>query len=280
MKNNLIKIFLILFCVICTRAKAQYADEIQFSSIDYFLMNRILFKDVYSHNTEIMKANIKKVKVKDENNNLLSETFIDIEGRVSGHKKYTAGSSIPDVNIKAEYDARNNLVNIYHLLPDGTISDDIKLRYIGNKFILYDYFSKGNELFEQCEFRYDMEDKNFITGFDSHLWQGDSIPYSVNFKYDEYGRLNDIRVVSDIEAIYRITYSGDTIKIVHGNRSGYETYLVKENIIQKYIVYSEELSFTGERTFSYDENGLVNYILIEDSRGNKYRQNFEYDYYH
>lgn len=280
------KIFLILILLVSLKASAQYAEQIRFSSIEYFLMNKIVFKDVYKRNTEIMKMYVKKAKVVDENNSLLSETSFDKEGRVTAYKNYSAGSSESGPNIKADYDIKNNLVKVTHTLPDGKIASDKRFNYIGNTLFSYEYFLqdnelKNNELFEQCEMRYDNPaDKSMLTGFDSRLWQGDSIPYAVNFKYDSRSRLIDVRVVQDVDAIYQISYEGDSIKIVSGNSSGYETFIVKEDIIIKHIIRSEQLNYYAERTFHYNENGLVEFVNIEDSQGNKYRQGYVYDYYH
>lgn len=275
------KILSILFLIVSVEAYAQYGDAIRFSSIEYFLMNKVIFEDVYKRNTEIMKMYVRKAKVTDENNNLLSETSFDKEGRVAGYKNYAAGSNASEQSIKAEYDVKGNLVKVTNTLPDGKLSSDKRFNYIGSTLFSYEYFLKDNELYEQCDMRYDIAaDKSMLTGFDSRLWQGDSIPYAVNFKYDSYKRLTDVRVVQDVEAIYEISYSGDTIKIVSGNRSGYETFIVKEDIIIKHIIRSEELNYSAERTFHYNENGLVEFVSIEDSQGNKYRQMYVYDYYH
>lgn len=267
----------VILSVLCTSVNAQYAEQIQFSSIDYFLMNNIIFKDVYKKDNELMKSSIKKVKITDDRNNILSETNIDIEGRVTGYKSYPVNGQ--PQNIKAGYDVKNNLTGIVYRNTDGKVSEDIRLNYIGTAFFSYEKYEKGNELFEQCEMRYDNEkDKSLLTGFDSHLWQGDSIPYSVNFKYDIYNRLSDVRVTGDVTPLYEIFYSGDTIKIK--SASGYESYIVKVNIITKHTIHSEELNYTASRIFTYDENGLVQFISIEDMLGNKYRQNYNYDYYH
>lgn len=275
------KLFLILILLISGNAAAQYAEQIRFSTIEYFLMNKIIFNDVYKHNTEIMKMHVKKVKVADENNNLLSETSIDKEGRVTGYKNYSAISSASEQSIKADYDIKNNLVKVTNTLPDGKLSSDKRFSYIGNTLFFYEYYLKDKELYEQCDMRYDnAADRSMLTGFDSRLWQGDSIPYAVNFKYDSYKRLIDVRAVQDVDAIYEISYSGDTINIVSGNGSGYETFIVKEDIIIKHIIRSEQLNYSAERTFHYNENGLVQYIMIEDSKGSKYRQSYVYDYYH
>lgn len=265
----------------CGNAQSQYADAIQFNSIEYYLVNKIVFRDVYKRNAETMKMHVKKAKVTDENNSMLSETSFDKEGRVTGYKNYAAGSSESEQSIKAQYDVKGNLVKVTHTLPDGKLSSDKRFNYIGSTLFSYEYFLKDNELFEQCDMRYDnAADKSILTGFDSRLWQGDSIPYAVNFKYDSRSRLIDVRVVQDVVAIYDISYSGDTIKIVSGNGSGYETFIVKEDIIIKHIIRSEQLNYSAERTFHYNENGLVNFVIIEDSRGNKYRHSYVYDYYH
>jgi len=267
----------VILSLLFTSVNAQYAEQIQFSSIDYFLMNNIIFKDFYKKDTELMKSSIKKVKITDERNNILSETNIDIEGRVTGYKSYPVNGQ--PQNIKAGYDIKNNLTGIVYRNTDGKVSEDIRLNYIGTAFFSYEKYENGNELFEQCEMRYDNEkDKSLMTGFDSHLWQGDSIPYSVNFKYDIYNRLSDVRVTGDVTSLYEIFYSGDTIKIK--SASGYEIYTVKDNIITGHIIHSEELNYTASRIFTYDENGLVQFISIEDMLGNKYRQNYIYDYYH
>lgn len=277
-------IFLILILLVSSGANAQYEDVIRFSSIEYYLMNKIIFKDVYKRNTEIMKMYVKKVTVVDEINNLLTETSIDKEGRVTGFKSYSTNGQPQDIN--AAYDIKNNLTGIFYKDYDGKAAEEKRFNYIGNTLFSYEYFLQDNELkdielYEQCDMRYDnAADKSMLTGFDSRLWQGDSIPYAVNFKYDSRSRLIDVRVVQDVVAIYDISYSGDTIKIVSGNGSGYETFIVKENLIRKHIIYSEELSYRGERTFHYNENELVEFVSIEDSRGNKYRQSYVYDYYH
>lgn len=271
-----IKILVVMFFA-ASCLNAQYAEQIQFSSIDYFLMNNIIFKDVYKKDNELMKSSIKKVTVTDERNNILSETNIDAEGRVTGYKSYPV-SSEPQ-NIKAGYDIKNNLTGIVYRNANGKVAEHIRLNYIGTAFFSYEKYENGNELFEQCGMRYDNEkDKSLLTGFDSHLWQGDSIPYSVNFKYDIYNRLSDVRVTGDVTPLYEISYSGDTIKIK--SASGYESYIVKDNIITGHTIHSEELNYTASRIFTYDENGLVNFISIEDMLGNKYRQNYNYDYYH
>ena len=267
----------VILSLLFTSVNAQYAEQIQFSSIDYFLMNNIIFKDFYKKDTELMKSSIKKVKITDERNNILSETNIDIEGRVTGYKSYPVNGQ--PQNIKAGYDIKNNLTGIVYRNTDGKVSEDIRLNYIGTAFFSYEKYENGNELFEQCEMRYDnKKDKSLLTGFDSHLWQGDSIPYSVNFKYDIYNRLSDVRVTGDVTPLYEIFYRGDTIKIK--SASGYETYIVKENTITKHIIHSEELNYTASRVFTYDENGLVQFVSIEDMLGNKYKQNYIYDYYH
>ncbi len=269
--------YIIILSFLCASADAQYAEQIQINSIDYFLMNNIIFKDVYKKDNELMKSSIKKVKITDERNNILSETNIDIEGRVTGYKSYPVNGQ--PQNIKAGYDIKNNLTGIVYRNTDGKILEDIRLNYIGTAFFSYEKYENGNELFEQCEMRYDnKKDKSLLTGFDSHLWQGDSIPYSVNFKYDIYNRLSDVRVTGDVTPLYEISYSGDTIKIK--SASGYEIYIVKDNIITRHIIHSEELNYTASRIFTYDENGLVQFSSIEDMRGNKYRQNYIYDYYH
>lgn len=268
---------LVILSLLCASVNAQYAEQIQINSIDYFLMNNIIFKDVYKKDNGLMKSSIKKVKITDERNNILSETNIDIEGRVTGYKSYPVNGQ--PQNIKAGYDIKNNLTGIVYRNTDGKILEDIRLNYIGTAFFSYEKYENGNELFEQCEMRYDnKKDKSLLTGFDSHLWQGDSIPYSVNFKYDIYNRLSDVRVTGDVTPLYEIFYRGDTIKIK--SASGYETYIVKENTITKHIIRSEELNYTASRIFTYDENGLVQFISIEDMRGNKYRQNYIYDYFH
>lgn len=267
----------VILSLLCTSVNAQYAEQIQINSIDYYLMNNIIFKDVYKKDTELMKSSIKKVKITDERNNILSETNIDIEGRVTGYKSYPVNGQ--PQNIKAGYDVKNNLTGIVYRNTDGKILEDIRLNYIGTAFFSYEKYENGNELFEQCEMRYDnKKDKSLLTGFDSHLWQGDSIPYSVNFKYDVYNRLSDVRVTGDVTPLYEIFYRGDTIKIK--SASGYETYIVKENTITKHIIHSEELNYTASRVFTYDENGLVQFVSIEDMLGNKYKQNYIYDYYH
>jgi hypothetical protein len=271
-----IKILAVMFFA-ASCLNAQYSEQIQFSSIDYFLMNNIIFKDVYKKDNELMKSSIKKVTVTDERNNILSETNIDAEGRVTGYKSNSV-SGEPQ-NIKGGYDIKNNLTGIVYRNTDGKVTEHIRLNYIGTAFFSYEKYENGNELFEQCEMRYDNEkDKSLLTGFDSHLWQGDSIPYSVNFKYDIYNRLNDVRVTGDVTPLYEISYSGDTIKIK--SASGYESYIVKDNIITGHTIHSEELNYTASRIFTYDENGLVKFISIEDMLGNKYRQNYSYDYYH
>ncbi len=271
-----IKILVVMFFA-ATCLQAQYAEQIQFSSIDYFLMNNIILKDVYKKDNGLMKSSIKKVKITDERNSILSETNIDIEGRVTGYKSYPVNGQ--PQNIKAGYDIKNNLTGIVYRNTDGKVLEDIRLNYIGAAFFSYEKYENGNELFEQCEMRYDNEkDKSLLTGFDSHLWQGDNIPYSVNFKYDVYNRLSDVRVVGDVTPLFEISYRGDTIKIK--SSSGYETYIVKENNITKHIIHSEELNYTASRIFTYDENGLVQFVSVEDMLGNKYRQNYIYDYYH
>lgn len=271
-----IKILAVMFFA-ASCLQAQYADMIQFSSIEYFLVNKIIFREIYEKNTELMKSSIKKIKVTDERNNILSETNIDAEGRVTGYKSNSVNGE--PQNIKAGYDIKNNLTGIVYRNAVGKVTEDIRLNYIGTAFFSYEKYENGNELFEQCEMRYDNEkDKSLLTGFDSHLWQGDSIPYSVNFKYDIYNRLSDVRVTGDVTPLYEISYRGDTINIK--SASGYEKYIVDGNVISRHSVHSEQLSYTGTRTFFYNEDGLIDHIVVEDMLGNKYRQYFTYDYYH
>ncbi|MBS1494763.1 MAG: hypothetical protein JST55_14705 [Bacteroidetes bacterium] len=261
--------------------KAQYSEQLQFYSLDYFLMNRILFKDVYANTTELMKSKVKNIKVYDDKNNLINETNVDIEGRVASIKNQVVNINTAMESYKAQYDRNNNLIELYSSLVNYKDNDYCRFTYIGSTLISYDYFLKGKELFTHCDMRHDnTKDKNLLTGYDSKLWEGDSIPYYVNFKYDIYNRLFDIRAMGDFQYIYQIQYAGDSIKIMDGNGSGYEIYVIEDNTIKQHIIYSAALSYEAKRTFHYDESGLVDYISIEDTRGNKYKHRFQYEYYH
>ncbi len=282
MNTTMIKIILILIFGLSISANAQYEESIKFSSIESYLKNKILFGDVYKNTSEIMKMNIKKAKLLDDTGRLLNETTADKNGRITGFKSYDEDGSIRE-NITTEYDIKDNLTGITYWKPSGKILKEIELSYVGNTLLSHKIFLNSEtpqaELFEHGELRYDdASDRTKLTGFDSHLYQGDSIPYAVNFKYDEYKRLNDVRVVQDITAIYSVSYSGDTVKII--SSGGYESYVVSGNRIMQQKIYSAALSFTGELAFSYNENGMIEKIILSDNLGNKYMQRFEYDYYH
>lgn len=268
--------------MISVNASAQYEESIQFNSFDSFIINKILFIDVYKRSAETMKSSIKKIKIKDEQGRIQHEISVDIEGRITRDViRDIDGKIIKDIT--AGYDIKNNIASINYRMNEDISEIKCRFIYVGNTLLSYEKYltSKklGDEFNEQCELRYDdASDKSKITGYDSQFFMGDSIPYAVNFKYDMYNRLIDVRVVQDIEPIYEISYSGDTIKIA--NKSGYQSYVVRENKIIHYRIFSEELNFTGEKTFSYDENGLIEKVYFSDMNGNKYMQKFEYDYYH
>ena len=262
-------------------AQAQYTEEIRFISLEYFLTNKILFKDAYKRNSEILKERfVKKIIIQDENNKTIADASVDKNGRVISSREYSPIVRVSPVHTNAGYDLKNNLVQLTRndIMNDDTLI--INFGYVGNTLLNYRSITAG-EVTEYCDIRYDdKSDMSKLTGFDSPLWQGDSVPYSVNFKYDSQNRLIDVRVVQDKDAVYEISYSGDTVKIVSGDGEGYESYVMRDNVIISHIIFSEQLNFTAIRNFTYDENGLISRISIEDGRGNKYFQKYEYNYSH
>lgn len=278
MNENLImrRILLISVLLLSPNIFAQYDEQVNFRSIQNFLTYNILFGDVYRANEEALKGIVKKIKIKDESGTVIEEIFVNENGTIAGYKTYKGVNET-----KTAYDVKNNLSGIELISADKKISEKIALNYVGNTLLSYEHFLDKGELHEACVMRYDnAEDKGRLTGFESGLWQGDSIPFSMNFKYYATGRLYDVRVTGDNVFYYNIEYSGDTVKVNYENNSGYESYVVRGKRFEHHKVYSTELSFTGERFFEYDERGLIRKVNYSDNRGSKYFLIYEYDYRH
>jgi hypothetical protein len=270
------KLFVIILFLLCGNIFAQYDEQINFRSIQNYVTYDILFGDVYKANTEIFKGIVKKIKVKDESGKMIEEISVNENGTIGTYKTYKGVNET-----KAVYDVKNNLSGIELIDADKKTAEKINLNYVGNTLLSYEHYLAKNELYESCTMRYDdAENKNKLTGFESNLWQGDSIPFSMNFKYDDKGRLYDVRVTGDNVFYYNIEYAGDTVKINYEGNSGYEAFIVREGKFVHHKVYSAELSFTGERDFEYDERGLVKRVKYSDNKGSKYFLIYEYDYWH
>ncbi len=240
-------------------------------------MQNILFDKVYKHNHDVLKSRfVKEVKIRDERSTNVSNTSIDKEGRPEKVIEYSYTNSQARM-INANYDSKGNLITITDSDVKSKTNSLVNFNFVGNTLIDLDRTVNG-ERYSSCQIRYDSGDKTKLTGYDATYWEENSIPYYVNFKYDEANRLYDVRVLQDTGAIYSIKYSGDTI--TYFGEGGSETFIVKDDIITKHKIHSEGLNFTAERTFHYDNNGLIDYVLYEDSKFGKYKYIFEYDYYH
>ena len=271
-----ITIITVLF-FLCGKTIAQYDEQVNFRSIEEFLSYRILFDDVFKANEEILRGIVKKIKITDENGVVVTEISVDESGKITDYKwpqKYGQ-------DIIISYDIKNNLSGLRINRLGENKFEDVKLSYVGNTLLSYEKYINGKEPEDAITMRYDFpSDKSRITGFESNFWRGDSIPFSMNFKYDEQARLYDVRVTGDNIPYYTIEYSGDTVKINRGDMSSYESFVIRENKFVHHKIHSEELSFTGERDFEYDERGLVSREIYYDNRGSKYFFKYEYDYYH
>lgn len=271
------KIFILLILLISLSSSAQYADEIQFASISYNLMQNILFSRMYSHNHDVLKSRfVKEVKMRNENSTNISATYIDKMGRPEKFIEYSYTNAQARM-INANYDAKGNLITITDSDVKSQTNSLINFNFVGNTLIDIDKSVNG-ERYSSCRMRYDAEDKTKLTGYDATYWEENSIPYYVNFKYDEQNRLYDVRVLQDTGAIYSIKYSGDTV--TYYSEGGSETFVIKNDVLIKHKIHSEALSLRAERTFHYDDNGLIDYIIYEDSKFGKYKYFFDYIYYH
>lgn len=298
-------IFIFLFSLISIGAKAQYAEGLEFISIEDYIVKRKVVGGVYGNFFSILKKNsIKSVILKDDNNCVFLETEINNNGYPIGFKTYSSDKKL-NIESKAQYDSLNNLISI-------TQNDLLKNQNILTIFGYYEndgpiskyetivngrLRDKGKMLYEMLSFASPM------TSIESTIWNYDTTNHLVNLIYghgiegvyrDDIGEQTNyddniitMRISGDTCALYKIYGEGnmmnkDGYEFTIQSKTGYEVYHIdfREDKLLRHTILDANFKILLNKTYVYNTvSKLIDFISIEDSNGTKYVQKFEYEYY-
>lgn len=299
-------ILLVLFSLISIEAEAQYAEGLEFVSIEDYIAKRKVIGGVYTNYFPLLKKNsVKKIILKDEDNKTISETEINKNGYPIAFKIYSASDKKLNKESHAQYDSLNNLISITQndLLSNQKIlaifgyyensGPIIKFETIVNGKIR----DKGEMLYEMLSFTSPM------TSIESTIWNYDSTNLLVNLIYghgieevyrDDIGEqtkyddnILTMRVSGDTNVLYKIYGDGNIMNksgyvFTIQSKNGYEVYHIdfREDKLLRHTIYDNKFKVQLDKAYFYNsETKLIDYIFVVDNNQKQYINKFKYEYY-
>lgn len=284
------KIFYILFSFLSVTVNAQYTDYFKWTDVRSTCIYNMIFADVLIKDLQILTANgVKEVTTRDVSGAVLNTFKLNSQGFITEYStfEYNDGRKIKydltwgdgggiqkldyteegqyGMHIIYNFSYKNYFVDVISADFGMGLSEDYVLSSVivprGSLITKIAYHDRSKDtVYMVCDFQYDSETKLITTKTGADNWLLDTISYEENSVLIEQRAYQKKKYVLEGSRVIEETTTFPT--------KHHHAYLKPNTIQEKDIVTTKK--------YFYKENGLIDYITINNSEGKIF---YEYGYF-